>query len=56
VIGAGGVAPILFGSLADHSSRAIGVLASAATAIVIVPLVLTLRPHLRSPHQEGIDP
>lgn len=56
VIGAGGVAPILFGSLADHSSRAIGVLASAATAILIVPLVLTLRPHLRSPHQEGIDP
>ncbi|MFC5358982.1 MFS transporter [Azospirillum himalayense] len=46
VIGSGGVAPILYGAIADHSSQTIGVLASAATAALIVPLVLTLRPHL----------
>ncbi|MBR1125251.1 MFS transporter [Bradyrhizobium lablabi] len=48
VIGAGGLAPILYGAIADHSSRTIGVLASAATAALIVPLVLALRPHLQS--------
>jgi MFS family permease len=48
VIGAGGIAPILYGAVADHSNQAIGVLASAATAALIVPFVLTLRPHLRS--------
>jgi MFS family permease len=47
VIGSGGIAPILYGAVADHSNRTIGVLASAATAALIVPLVLTLRPHLR---------
>ncbi|GAA4254268.1 MFS transporter [Azospirillum formosense] len=46
VIGSGGLAPILYGAIADHSTQAIGVLASAATAALIVPLVLTLRPHL----------
>ncbi len=49
VIGAGGIAPILYGSLADHSSQTVGVLAAAATAAVIVPLVLVLRPYLVSP-------
>ena len=48
VIGSGGVAPILYGAVADHSSQTIGVLASAATAVLVVPLVLALRPHLRS--------
>ncbi|WP_448205639.1 MFS transporter [Azospirillum sp. sgz302134] len=46
VIGSGGLAPILYGAIADHSTQTIGVLASAATAALIVPLVLTLRPHL----------
>ncbi|WP_247876353.1 MFS transporter [Azospirillum brasilense] len=46
VIGSGGLAPILYGAIADHSSQTVGVLASAATAALIVPLVLTLRPHL----------
>ncbi|ASG24520.1 putative MFS family arabinose efflux permease [Nitrospirillum viridazoti] len=46
VIGSGGVAPILYGAIADHSSQTVGVLASAATAALIVPLVLALRPHL----------
>jgi MFS family permease len=49
VIGCGGIAPILYGAVADHSSQTIGVLASAATAAVIVPLVMMLRPHLRTP-------
>jgi FSR family fosmidomycin resistance protein-like MFS transporter len=47
VIGSGGIAPILYGAIADHSTQTIGVLASAATAVVIVPLALMLRPHLR---------
>lgn len=46
VIGAGGLAPILYGAIADHSSQTIGVLASAATAALVVPLVLMLRTHL----------
>jgi MFS family permease len=50
VIGSGGIAPILYGAIADHSNQTIGVLASAVTAVLIVPLVLTLRPHLRTSH------
>ncbi len=46
VIGSGGLAPILYGAIADHSGQTTGVLASAATAALIVPLVLMLRPHL----------
>jgi len=46
VIGSGGIAPIFYGVIADHSSQTIGILASAATAALIVPLVLALRPHL----------
>jgi MFS family permease len=47
VIGAGGIAPILYGTIADHSSRTVGMLASAATAVLVIPLVLTLLPYLR---------
>jgi FSR family fosmidomycin resistance protein-like MFS transporter len=43
VIGSGGLAPIAYGAIADHSSRMIGILSSACTAAVIVPLVLSLR-------------
>jgi MFS transporter, FSR family, fosmidomycin resistance protein len=43
VIGSGGLAPIAYGAIADHSSRMIGILASAGTALVIVPLILSLR-------------
>lgn len=46
VIGAGGIAPILYGAIADRSNQATGVLAAAATAALIVPLVLMLRPYL----------
>src|SRR5580698_1310111 len=43
VIGAGGLAPIAYGAIADHSNRTVGILAAASTAAVIVPLVLVLR-------------
>ncbi len=49
VISSGGIAPIVYGAVADHSSRTIGVLTAAATAFMIVPLVLMLKPHLRGP-------
>jgi MFS family permease len=54
VIGAGGIAPILYGTLADHSSQTVGTLAAAATAAVIVPLVLMLLPYLRSADAAGL--
>ncbi len=47
VIGAGGLAPIAYGVIADHSSRSVGITASAATALLIVPLILLLQPALR---------
>jgi len=43
VTGSGGLAPIAYGAIADHSSRMIGILSSALTAAAIVPLVLSLR-------------
>jgi hypothetical protein len=36
----------VYGLIADHSSRTVGILAAAATALVIVPLILALRPSL----------
>jgi MFS family permease len=48
VIGAGGFAPIAYGLIADHSSRTIGILAAALTAVVIIPLVIALRPMLET--------
>jgi MFS transporter, FSR family, fosmidomycin resistance protein len=44
VLGAGGLAPIAYGVIADHSNRTVGILAAALTAAVTVPLVLALRP------------
>jgi MFS transporter, FSR family, fosmidomycin resistance protein len=46
VLGAGGLAPIAYGVIADHANRTIGILAAALTAAIIVPLVLALRPAL----------
>lgn len=46
VIGSGDLAPILYGMIADHSSRTVGIMAAAGTAALIVPLVLALRPSL----------
>jgi MFS transporter, FSR family, fosmidomycin resistance protein len=50
VSGAGGLAPIAYGAIADHSNRTVGILAAALTAVVIVPLVLALRPALAYDH------
>jgi MFS transporter, FSR family, fosmidomycin resistance protein len=47
VIGCGGLAPIAYGAIADHSSQTVGVLAAAATAALIVPMVLRLGPSLK---------
>jgi FSR family fosmidomycin resistance protein-like MFS transporter len=46
VTAAGGLAPIIYGAIADHSSRTIGVVAAALTAATIIPMVLALRPLL----------
>jgi predicted MFS family arabinose efflux permease len=46
VIGAGGLAPIAYGAIADHSNRTVGIVAAALTAAVIIPMVLALRPVL----------
>ena len=47
VIGSGGLAPIAYGAIADHGGRTVGILAAAATAALVVPMVLVLRPSLR---------
>ena len=49
VIGAGAFAPIAYGAIADHSSQTFGVISSAVTALLTVPLVLILRPALTAP-------
>ncbi len=46
VIGAGGLAPIAYGWIADNSSRTVGIIASALTAAAIIPMVLALKPLL----------
>jgi len=58
VTGAGGLALIAYGVIADHSNRTVGILAGALTAAVIIPLVLALRPHVEAErgvlaHQEA---
>jgi MFS family permease len=45
----GGLAPIAYGMIADQTSWAIGISASALTAAIIIPLVLALRPALAGP-------
>ena len=47
VIGAGGLAPIVYGAIADHYSRSVGVLAAASTAAIIIPLVMPLHSVLK---------
>jgi FSR family fosmidomycin resistance protein-like MFS transporter len=48
VIGMGGLAPVIYGTIADHTSRTVGISASALTAVMVIPLVLALRPALAS--------
>jgi FSR family fosmidomycin resistance protein-like MFS transporter len=55
VIGAGGLAPIVFGMIADHSSRTVGVVAAALTAAAIIPMVLVLRPFLPEERSEAAE-
>jgi MFS family permease len=43
VIGAGAFAPIIYGRIADQFSQTVGIVSSAGTALLIVPLVLGLR-------------
>jgi MFS transporter, FSR family, fosmidomycin resistance protein len=52
VIGAGGLAPIVYGAIADHSSKIVGIVAAASTAAAIVPMVLILRPYLHGQKAE----
>ncbi|MEA1672038.1 MFS transporter [Nitrospirillum sp. BR 11163] len=53
VSGAGGLAPIAYGAIADHSSRTAGVVAAALTAAAIIPMVLALRVHLRTAEERS---
>ena len=46
VVGAGGLAPIAYGAIADHSNKTMGIIAAALTAAAIIPMVLALRPFL----------
>jgi MFS family permease len=48
VIGAGALAPILYGAIADRTDQTMGVMAAALTAAAIIPMVVALRPVLRS--------
>ena len=48
VIGAGGLAPIAYGVIADHSNRAVGIMAAALTAAFTIPLILALGPILEN--------
>jgi MFS family permease len=56
VIGAGGLAPIAYGTLADHASRTIGIVAASLTAVAIIPMVLALGPFLRAGRGERGTP
>ena len=47
VSGSGGLAPIAYGAIADVGGQTVGVLATVATTVLIVPLALSLRPALR---------
>jgi MFS family permease len=52
VIGAGGLAPIVYGMIADHSNQTVGVVAAALTAAAIIPMVFVLRCFLHEPPAE----
>jgi MFS transporter, FSR family, fosmidomycin resistance protein len=50
VLGAGGLAPIAYGAIADHTNQKVGVIAAATTAALIMPMVLGLRSPLDRTH------
>lgn len=47
VIGAGGLAPILYGAIADRADTTVGVIAASLTAAAIVPMAMLLQPFLK---------
>jgi hypothetical protein len=53
VIGAGGLAPIAYGVIADHSNRTVGIVAAALTAALTIPLILALKPILENEHSRS---
>lgn len=53
VIGAGGLAPIAYGFIADRSSQTVGILAAAATTALIVPMVFGLAPFIGAKPSTG---
>jgi MFS transporter, FSR family, fosmidomycin resistance protein len=55
IIGAGGLAPIAYGVIADHSNRTVGIVAAALTAAVTIPLILALRPILENERSESAE-
>ncbi len=56
VIGAGGLAPIAYGMIADHTSRTTGIVAAALTAATIIPMVFALGPFLNEGSARPIRP
>ena len=46
-IGSGAIAPIIYGFLGDAIGRVGATIATAATALLILPLAIALAPHLR---------
>ncbi len=53
VVGSGGLAPILYGALADHGGRTFGTVAAALTAATVVPIVFVLKPCLVGDERPG---
>jgi FSR family fosmidomycin resistance protein-like MFS transporter len=55
VIGAGGLAPVAYGIIADHSNRTVGIVAAALTAVLTIPLILALKPILENEHSVSVE-
>jgi len=48
VLGSGAIAPILFGAMGDRLGVHDATVATALTAIAVLPLAMALAPHLRT--------
>ena len=49
VLGSGAIAPILFGVMGDWLGAREATVATALTALAVLPLAMALAPHLRTP-------
>jgi MFS family permease len=49
VLGSGAIAPILFGAMGDWVGVRDATIATALTALAVLPLAVALAPHLRTP-------